>query len=582
MKSYGVLEVIKKSALRRDVKLDTIQIKTEPEIEDIIARLIPMYGSNPFSVAASSENVRLLKMVMSEYPLQIAGKDKWYELLMGMESDKHIQYVVSHLAPVTPNPKHFAGILMPFQKYGLDFLLKTDGNALVADEMGLGKTVQTLAFMAQRPDSIPAVIVAPIVTLENWRREITRFLKLTDTTGRRVDTHVNVIRSGKAAALAPADFYLINYELIHKRLGDILATDPRTVVFDEIQNIRRTNTYKIHASTDLVHHKSIVYRIGLSGTPIYNNGMEMYEIAEVLRPGIFGTKEQFKEKFYDFDDMYSTVDLKQDELSEFLQKNLMIRRRKKDVLDDLPEKTRIQQTIPIDRDMYEEKIKKMYLKIDRAKKRLDEAQGDTDKKHKLAEFNSLLLELRIEERQLAGLAKATHVVDYLNELLEDYNNEKFVVFCHHRRVHKIIADGLWKYRPLQIIGGQLDATRQQAIDLFQTDPNHRVIICGLRAGNVGINLTEAAYVIFAELDWSPAVHAQAEDRLHRIGQKNRVFSHYVIGEDTFDEYIADVLTAKGAAIRGVLGDKAEDTNNKKAFELLQEKFRSNPRLLGDE
>ena len=561
--------------LHQDTKQHSIQIKAEPDAEEAIIRLVSSY-TQPLSITASNENVRLLKMVLSEYPLKIIGKDRWYELLMSMEQRKHMQHVITSLAPVTPDPKYFTGVLMPFQKYGLDFLLKTEGNALVADEMGLGKTVQTLAFVAQRPDIVPVIIVAPLVTLENWKREIHRFLRMYSDTQ---DTpRVKIIRSGKRDDLEPADFYLINYELVHKRVKDITELNPAMVVFDEVQNLRRTNTYKVHACTELANHSSILHRIGLSGTPIHNNGMEMYEIAEVIKPGIFGTKEQFKEMFYDIDE-YGQVDFMQDRLAEFLQKNLMIRRRKLDVLSDLPEKNKVQQTIPIDTQMYEEKISKMYAKIEKAKQRLGAAIKEDERKRRLAEFNSLLLEMRVEERQIAGLAKAPNVVEYIKELLDDYTDEKFVVFCHHRRVHKILADGLWEYNPLQIIGGQSDVARQDAIDAFQQNPDNRVIICGLRAGNVGISLTKASYVLFAELDWSPAVHAQAEDRLHRIGQKSRVFSHYIIGAGTFDEYLADVLMAKGDVIRKILGDKAESTNNKKALELLEERFGS--RLIGD-
>ncbi len=580
-KSYGMMEVMQKNALYGDAKHHNIVITAQPEVVEVLDRLIPSHRARPFSFDAKSENVRMLNMALGEYPLHIVGKDRWYGLLMEMKEKKYVQDTISSLVPVTPNPEHFTGVLMPFQKYGLDFLLRTGGSALMADEMGLGKTVQTLAFVAQQPQSIPVVVVAPLVTLENWKREIQRFLRLGTGKDRRIP-RVQIIRSGKGKDLEDADFYLINYELVHKRIKDIVSTNPKTAVFDEIQNLRRSNTYKINACTDLANHDSTIHRIGLSGTPVYNNGEEMYEIAEILRPGIFGNKEQFKEDYYHVDEIYGTVTFKQDELSKFLQRNLMIRRRKADVLADLPEKNRIQQTIPIDKKMYEEKIRELYDKIAEARMALGAAAEGADKKRKLARFNSLLLEMRVEERQIAGLAKVPYVIEYIKGLLDDYVDEKFVVFCHHRRVHKILADGLWQHHPLQIIGGQSDFARQKAIDSFQRDRHERVMICGLRAGNVGINLTEASYVIFAELDWSPAVHAQAEDRLHRIGQKNRVFSHYIIGTDTFDEYIAEILTSKGDVIRKILGDKAESTNNKKALELLEKRFGSSLRDIGDE
>ena len=195
-----------------------------------------------------------------------------------------------------------------------------------------------------------------------------------------------------------------------------------------------------------------------------------------------------------------------------------------------------------------------------------------EEKEGLFQINKSIRELTLAERQIAGLAKAPHVVDYLSNLLEDYEEEKFVVFCHHINVHKAIADGLWKYHPLQVIGGQSDKARQSAIDSFQNDKDSRIIICGLRAGNLGINLTSSAYVIFAELDWSPSVHRQAEDRLHRIGQKSKVFAHYLEGAGTFDEILSKTLLNKTVEISNVLGDKMEHLDNKKAVDFLANKF----------
>ena len=573
---YGVMEIKPKSTMRTDAKHHNIVITAHPDVMNVVKRLIHTNRSSPFTVSASSENVRMLSMVLREYPLRIVGKDRWYDLLMEMNAEKDLHHYVSSPVRVTPDPRYFAGVLMPFQKYGLDFLQRTDGNAIVADEMGLGKTVQTLAFVAQR-QSIPAVVVAPLVTLVNWKRETRRFLRL-PFGSKHVAPRVNIIRSGKEGPLDESDFYLINYEIVHKRLRDIINTNPRLVVFDEIHNLRHSNTYKMHACTELSNHGSVRHRIGLSGTPIYNRGEDIHAIAEVVKPGIFGTREQFRRKFY-ATDMHGLEELKGEELSAFLQKNLIIRRKKTDVLKELPKKYKIQQTVSIDTDMYIENIRKMYIQLEEAKRGLDAAKEGAEKKRRLAEFNGLLLEMRVAERQIAGLAKAPHIVEYVAGLLDDYEDENFVIFCHHRKVHQILADGLQKYYPLKILGGQSDSVRQKAIDVFQRNSSRHVLICGLRAGSVGINLTKASYAIFAELDWSPAIHSQAEDRLHRIGQKNFVFAHYLVGEGTFDEYIADILTSKSNVIRKILGDKAESPDNKKVFELFKERFSASSGLV---
>ena len=113
--------------------------------------------------------------------------------------------------------------------------------------------------------------------------------------------------------------------------------------------------------------------------------------------------------------------------------------------------------------------------------------------------------------------------------------ESVVVFCHHKAIHKLLHEQLTEFSPVSIIGGQSDKDRQNSIDDFQ-DGKSNLMIAGLRAGNVGINLSRARYVVFAELDWSPAIHRQAEDRLHRLGQKNTVFAYYLVGDGTLDNH----------------------------------------------
>ena len=139
--------------------------------------------------------------------------------------------------------------------------------------------------------------------------------------------------------------------------------------------------------------------------------------------------------------------------------------------------------------------------------------------------------------------------------------ESVVVFCHHKYIHKLLHESLAEFSPAAIIGGQTDKIRQKGIDDFQNGDT-KLMIAGLRAGNLGINLTRAKYVIFAELDWSPAIHRQAEDRLHRIGQKNTVFAYYLIGDGTLDNHVADILVDKSYEIDSIMDEKHESFENK--------------------
>ena len=573
--SYGTLKIAG----------SMIKIDADSEIELMVRRLIPSHLQFPLRVNAHPENARIIRMVMSEYPLDVKTVPKWKSLLNGIERAKELEASLASLEPADVGHS-FRGKLLPFQKLGLDFLLRTKGMALLADEMGLGKTVQALAFVSRIDMRRPTVVVAPLITLENWRREILRFLQVDVKTPfgefAGTDPRIQVIRSGKDQ-LRPAEFYLVNYEMVSKHVKSLKSAGSGTVVYDECQNLRNHTTRKYSACAAIGRHDTVKHRIGLSGTPIYNRGVEMFNIAEVIKPGVLGDRDEFIRRYCLTWNPSETdeSDGKRAVLSARLKKSIMLRRRKAEVLLDLPEKNKIQQNIPIDSSAYAEALGQMYDKIEEARRDLADMTGSEEsKKEGLFEINKSIREMRVAERQIAGLSKVPHVVEYIGGLLHDYEDEKFVVFCHHRSVHQAIRDGLHWYKPMQVIGGQSDKERQHAIDEFQTGDS-RVIICGLRAGNVGINLTGAAYVIFAELDWSPSIHRQAEDRLHRIGQKRTVFSHYLVGSGTFDEQIIPTLLDKTVEIADALGDRMEPLNNAKALKLLEARFGSRKGVISE-
>ena len=180
--------------------------------------------------------------------------------------------------------------------------------------------------------------------------------------------------------------------------------------------------------------------------------------------------------------------------------------------------------------------------------------------------------MRTAERQIAGIAKAGHVSKYVRSLLDDYVDDKFVLFCHHLSVREILRGDLDRYGLAEIVGGQRPGERQGEIDRFQKDAGCRVMLAGLRAGSVGISLSAASYVIFAELDWSPSIHRQAEDRLHRIGQKKPVIAHYLIGKGTYDTTIAKTVVRKSLDVSGVMGEPPARVDNLAALEILAKRF----------
>ena len=559
LENFGTLEYV----LDKYSKIWCWKVTGKHAVE-MISKLTPeaWYGENENEViiADSTESLKNLKLLMDRYPLDILSKSIWQRKIITTYAPKPTLPPIKHKLKRAKAGEQFRGKLMNFQKEGLDFLLKSSGNALLADEMGLGKTVQTLAYVSTEKQTFPVLIVAPLVTLKNWEREIEKFLKRKSRNGRIVESEspsVTLIRTGKSKELPKSDMYVINYELLLKRSEDIEKIGIRTIVCDEVHNLRSKTTQKYKAIKKLAALSTVQYRIGLSGTPIYNRGSEIWPIIDILKPGLLGSFKEFCEYFCYVNDKGKAIVLenKRASLRNELQKHVMLRRKKSDVLKELKDKVRYKEVIASDTDFYLEELDKIWKKLESEQK---EAQTEFSKS---ASYHRAIQ----SERQIAGIAKLSHVINFVKNIMEI--EESVVVFCHHKVIHKLLHESLQEFSPVSIIGGQSDNLRQDQIDKFQRGES-KLMIAGMRAGNVGINLTRAKYVIFAELDWSPAIHRQAEDRLHRIGQKNTVFAYYLIGNGTLDDHVASILVDKSYEIDAIMDETVDTYENKDKAALI--------------
>jgi SNF2 family DNA or RNA helicase len=569
LENFGTLEYV----LDKYSKIWSWKITGDRAV-NMISRLVPeaWYGEteNEVIVPDSTESVKQIKLIMDRYPLDILSKSVWQRKIIKTFAPKPTLPPIKHKLKRAKAGEQFRGKLLNFQKEGLDFLLKSSGNALLADEMGLGKTVQTLAYVASEKQTFPLLVVAPLVTLKNWEREIEKFLKKKSRNGRILESEspsVTLIRTGKSKELPKSDIYVINYELLYKRNGDLSKVGIKTLVCDEVHNLRSKTTQKYKSIKKLAALSSVCYRIGLSGTPIYNRGSEIWPIIDILKPGLLGSFKEFCEYFCYVNDKGKAIVLenKRASLRNELQKHVMLRRKKSDVLKELKDKVRYKEVISADTDFYIEELDKIWKKLEKEQKDAETSFSKAASYHRAIQ----------SERQIAGLAKLSHVINFVKNIMEI--EESVVVFCHHKVIHKLLNENLQEFSPVAIIGGQSDNLRQDQIDKFQKGES-KLMIAGIRAGNVGINLTRAKYVIFAELDWSPAIHRQAEDRLHRIGQKNTVFAYYLIGNGTLDDHVASILVDKSYEIDAIMDDTADTYENKDKAELIlaqiQDKIRT--------
>lgn len=532
---------------------------------DMVSNLLPevWYGENidEAIVPDRPECVEKLMWILDRYPLKVRSKAAW----MKRTSRPPPPEIPTHVLSPAVAGEQFRGELLEFQKLGLDFLIKSNGNALLADEMGLGKTVQSLAYVATEKRAFPILVVAPLVTLNNWEREIHRFLKKKSRNGRIIqDEHpsTTIIRKGRRRPLERSDFYLINYELLYKRREDIAAANIRTIISDEVHNLRSVRTQKYEALRYLASQPSVTRRLGLSGTPIYNRGSEIWAITDILKPGMLGSFEEFCEYFCYINDRGRAVVLekRREGLRRQLQDHIMLRRKKSDVLHELKEKVRYKEIIDTDTAYYNRELERIWKKME------EERQDAQNEFFRSASYQRAIR----SERVAAGMAKIPHVIGFVRNIMEI--EESVVIFCHHRAIHSMLHESLQEFDPTSIIGGQTDTTRQDNIDRFQNGGS-KMMIAGLRAGSLGINLNRARYVVFAELDWSPAIHRQAEDRLHRIGQKETVFAYYLVGNGTLDDRVASVLVDKGREIDSILDDTAESYDSGENAQLILAQIR---------
>ena len=533
----------------------------------MLSDLVPeaWYGDNinEAIVPDRPECVEKIKWMLDRYPLEILSKAAWQKKAKTTETeDRPAPKYKLKLA--TPGGQ-FRGKLLNFQRKGLDFLIKSNGNALLADEMGLGKTVQSLAYVATEKKAFPVLVVAPLVTLNNWQREIAKFLKKKSRNGRLLPNDYptsTIIRTGRRADLGKYDFYIINYELLYKRQADIADAKIKTIICDEVHNLRSVRTKKYAALRNLATLPSVTRRIGLSGTPIYNRGSEIWPITDILKPGMLGSYSEFCEYFCYVNDKGKAIVLenKRQSLRRQLQDHIMLRRKKSDVLKELKEKVRYKEVIDANTTYYQKELDRIWKKME-----------DEQREAKTEFVRSASYRRAIQgERVAAGMAKIPHVTNFVRNIME--MEESVVVFCHHKAIHKTLHENLQEFEPTSIIGGQTDKARQNGIDRFQKGDS-KMMIAGLRAGNVGINLSQAKYVVFAELDWSPAIHRQAEDRLHRIGQKETVFAYYLVGNGTLDDHVANVLVDKSYEIDGILDGTAEPYENHEKAQLILAQIR---------
>lgn len=381
--------------------------------------------------------------------------------------------------------------LLPHQQEGVEFILN-NSSAFVCDDMGMGKTRTVIEAMIQR-SQFPILVICPSALKLNWRNEIARWVG--------IDLEIDNLEQ---------DIIITNYERMNKYKFEIQALPIKQLVLDESHSFKEESSKRTQLA--LEWSRKIPYKILISGTPMLNRPRELITQMEILNNiHKVGGREKFLEKYCNPRHSQYGIDYSGcSDLQELHQtmNGIWLRRTKDDLENKLPTKTIV--PIPI----------------------IELNQPAPTSFRDIERYDRAVLHKKLDAS-----------VDFIEQLLE--RDEKVVVFVHHKDIGKALN---MKFPEASVIvGGQSPVHRQLNIDNFQLHDT-QIIICSLQASAVGLTLTASRCAVFIEYPWSPALLAQAQDRVHRLGQDKDVFIFYLYGQGSIDEYRLNTNSFKKAVI----------------------------------
>ena len=442
--------------------------------------------------------------------------------------------------------------LRDYQKYGYKWLkYLTDNNlgACLADDMGLGKTLQAIALLSNLHEEKKkkSMVIMPKSLIYNWENEIKKFApKL------KVGVYYGINRD--FSSLKKVDVILTTYGTIRNDIENLLEHKFDLLILDESQNIKNINSQTTKAVLLLNAKK----RVALSGTPIENNLLELYSLFRFLNPEMFGSVQRFTNNYIVPIQKYSDIST-----IEELKKKIypfLLRRVKKEVLEDLPDK--IEKLVYVDmndehRRFYEERRKYYYSLLEKN----TSSQGNFDKFFVLQAINELrhiVSSPELETKKIISSKKEV-LIENVIEAIE--NNHKVLVFVNYLSSIESICDSLKenKIKYLKMTGQTKD--RQSLVDKFQNDSRYKVFVMTLKTGGVGLNLISADTIFIYDPWWNTTVENQAIDRAYRLGQDKTVFAYKMIMRNTIEEKILKLQEIKNKLLDDLISEDNLSTKN---------------------
>lgn len=416
--------------------------------------------------------------------------------------------------------------VLPFQREGIQFGISRSGRFLLADDMGLGKTLQALMIAYFYRTEWPLLVICPASLIGTWQEAVGKYFD-----GALLPHQIKAFFDSKDFSL-DAQVCITSFDLVVRNAQIISQNSPRVVIVDECHLLKNRGTKRTQTIIPIL--QSSTRLIMLSGTPALSRPIELFTQLSVIDSKLFSNYLEFGYRYCDGHKDRFGVNFKGSsnakELGVILESTIMLRRTKQQVLQWLPAKIR----------------KQIFLHVTAASSTAALPPDLSQLEGSLADKDST----SFQRWKSSTDQKMGAILRYLGELLlEDGTDEsrpKLLLFAHFKNTMDTLEEWLVKHKLVHIrIDGETSTKDRQALcDQFQCTTKIRVALLSITAASVGLTLTSAKMIVFAELFWNPGVLIQAEDRVHRIGQQDSVVIQYLLGKGTFDDYLWPLLLKK--------------------------------------
>lgn len=471
------------------------------------------------------------------------------EDLSFVNGSKYVSNVVKKFDKVKSKnyevPKDLNATLRDYQVSGFEFfktLSDYQFGGILADEMGLGKTIQTIAFLLSNKDK-KSIVITPTALIYNWKNELEKFAPTLKV------GLLHAAKSEREKILDNIDNYdviLTTYTTYKNDIDKYKNINFDYCIIDEAQNIKNPDAI----ITKAIKNVNAKVRFALTGTPIENNLMELWSIFDFIMPGYLYNKSKFKSIFVNNDK--NIIELKN------LIKPFILRRTKKEVITELPDK--IEQKIIIDLEKEHKRAYKGYVNLITRKIKENNQDNITVFSY-LTKLRQLCLSPELMVKNYQG---KNSKLDVLINIINDSSDEKILVFSQFTKVLEVIGKRLNEENiSYSYLDGKTSAKdRVKLVEEFNTN-NNKAFLISLKAGGTGLNLTSANIVVHFDPWWNPAVEDQASDRAHRIGQKNVVNVIKLIAKGTAEERVINLQETKKELIEDVINGNLDNSSTLK-------------------